>query len=323
MRNVRSARQTRTVVITGASSGIGQATARAFARQGARLILVARDAEAIEAVAGECRELGAEALSIAADVTKAAEIGEVARRAAEFGGSIDVWLSNVGTGAVGAFHEVPMDAHERVIRANLIGHMNDAHAALPVFLRQGHGVFINMISLGGFVALPYAAAYSASKFGLRGFGEALRGELADHPYIHVCDIYPSVVDAPGLAHAANYSGRELSAPPPLLDARRVADAIVDVAARPRPTTMIGLPTALARLAHAISPELTTRIMARLFQAHFRRAPRRAAHSGNLFRPPSHPGGIDAGLRAPRQRAGAGIALGLLAFGALALTLSRR
>ncbi|WP_103174872.1 SDR family oxidoreductase [Paracoccus sp. SY] len=313
-----------TVVITGASSGIGQATAEAFARQGACLVVVARDRDTIEAVAQDCRDLGARAIAIAADVTDASAMAEVAREAVGFGGTIHVWVSNVGTGAVGAFHEVPLEAHHQVIRTNLVGHMNDAHAVLPIFLRQGHGVFINMISLGGFAAAPFAAAYSASKFGLRGFSEALRGELVHHKNIHICDVYPSFVDTPGIFHGANYTGRQLSAPPPVLDARRVAKAILDLALRPKPTTMIGAPTALLRLGHAVSPELTTRAMALFLESYFRRAPRAATGSGNLFHPPHKAGGIDGGLRSPAQRSAlTGLALGLGALAVAGVALRRR
>ncbi|MFC0341424.1 SDR family oxidoreductase [Paracoccus niistensis] len=318
-----AASQPRSVVITGASSGIGQATAVAFARDGARLVIAARDAAALEEVADRCRQLGAEALVVPTDVTQADEVAELARRALDFAGGIDVWVSNVGVGAVGAFHEVPLDAHEQIIRANLIGHMNDAHAAIPIFLRQGHGTFVNMISLGGFAAAPFAAAYSASKFGLRGFAEALRGELAPHPHIHVCDVYPAFVDAPGIAHGANYTGRELSAPPPLINPRRVARVILGLADRPRPTTMIGMPTALVRLGHAISPEASTRLMARFMRSYLSDAPPAPRTSGNLFAPPADPGGIDGGFRSPGQRAGAVAALaGLALAGGLALALSR-
>ncbi|WP_207099416.1 SDR family oxidoreductase [Paracoccus shandongensis] len=313
-----------TVVVTGASSGIGQATAEAFARAGARLVLVARDQGALDAVADTCRDLGAGTLALAADVTDALAMAEVARQATDFGGGIEVWVSNVGTGAVGAFHEVPIKAHEQVIKANLIGHMNDAHAVLPIFLQQGHGVFVNMISLGGFAAAPFAAAYSASKFGLRGFSEALRGELIHHKDIHVCDVYPSFVDTPGIAHGANYTGKELSAPPPVLDARRVADAILRLARHPKPTTMIGAPTALIRLGHAISPGLTTRAIALFLESYFRRAPRAPIDSGTLFQPPRQPGGIDGGLRSPAQRTGvAGVALGLGALAVVAVALRGR
>ena len=151
MQDARPASRPRRVVITGASCGIGRATAEAFARQGARLVIAARDADALEEVAGRCRHLGAEAIAVPADVTQADAVAALARRAVAFAGGLDVWVSNVGVGAVGAFHEVPLAAHEQVIRANLIGHMNDAHAAIPIFLRQGHGVFVNMISLA---ALP-------------------------------------------------------------------------------------------------------------------------------------------------------------------------
>ncbi|MGQ3355457.1 MAG: SDR family oxidoreductase [Phreatobacter sp.] len=289
------------VVITGASSGIGEATALAFARDGASIVLAARDARALETVAANCRQAGGRALVVATDVGDASAVRHLAKEAVAFGGRIDVWVSNVGTGAVGAFHETPIEAHEQVIRSNLIGHMNDAHAALPVFIAQGEGVFINMISLGGFAPAPFAAAYSASKFGLRGFAEALRGELIDHPRIHVCDIYPAFVDTPGIAHGANYTGRQLSAPPPLLDARTVAAAIVRLARNPRPTTMVGAVTGLVRLGHFLSPQLSGRLMSRFLTAYFRRAPAARQTSGNLFRPPAIPGGIDGGLRSPEHR----------------------
>ncbi|PAU96315.1 SDR family oxidoreductase [Paracoccus salipaludis] len=323
MQDPRREPEPRTVVITGASSGIGQATAEAFAREGARLVIAARDASALELVAERCRKLGAEAIAVPTDVTRPDEVAALARRALDFSGSVDIWVSNVGVGAVGAFHEVPLEAHEQVIRANLIGHINDAYAAIPIFLRQGHGIFVNMISLGGFAAAPFAAAYSASKFGLRGFAEALRGELAPYPRIHVCDVYPAFVDAPGIVHGANYTGRQLSAPPPLLDPRRVARVIVGLARRPRPTTMVGLPTAAVRLGHAISPELSTRLMAGFLRSYFARAPQAAPSSGNLFAPPADPGGIDGGLRSPDQRGAATVALaGLALAGGLALALGR-
>src|SRR5690606_22888395 len=120
------------------------------------------------------------ALPVIADVGDATSVKALAEKALAFG-RIDFWISNAGVGAVGRFEETPIEAHEQIIRTNLLGHINDAHAVLPIFLRQQCGVFINMISLGGFAAAPFATAYSASKFGLRGFSEALRGELADRP----------------------------------------------------------------------------------------------------------------------------------------------
>jgi len=304
------------VVITGASSGIGEATALAFGRQGSRLVLAARDLDALSAVAKQCRRLGGEAIAVETDVTDANAVKRLAERAMTFG-RIDIWVSNVGVGAVGRFEETPIEAHEQVIRANLIGHMNDAHAVLPVFLRKGYGIFINMISLGGFAAAPFAAAYSASKFGLRGFSEALRAELADQRDIHICDIYPALVDTPGISHGANYVGRKISAPPPLVDPRDVANAIVGVTRAPRATTTVGSVTNAARLAHLLAPNLSARILGRFMASYFRRADRVAQSSGNVFSPPSEPGGIDGGMRSPNRIASRPFMFAMLAIAAMA------
>lgn len=295
----------------GASSGIGEATALAFARKGARLVLSSRNAAALHAVAKLCREEGVDVIVHPADVTKPQQVRDVVDAALAFE-EIDVWVSNAGVGAVGAFEETPIEAHHRVIETNLIGHMNDAHAILPVFRKQGHGIFVNMISLGGFASTPFAAAYGASKFGLKGFSEALRAEVADRPDIHVCDIYPAFIDTPGLGHGANYTGAELTAPPPVYDARSVANAIVKVVCQPKDTTTVGSFTDLVRVGHFLAPALTARAMAWVMRRHFERADRATRTSGNLFRPAADPGGIDGGLR-PSMPATAGMGLAAALF----------
>lgn len=309
------------VVITGASSGIGQATAEAFARHGSRLVLAARNGEALSRVAHSCNRLGAQALPVVTDIADAPSVKALADKALTLG-RIDIRVSNAGVGAVGRFEETPIEAHEQIIRTNLIGHINDAHAVLPVFLRQGRGIFINMISLGGFAAAPFAAAYSASKFGLRGFSEALRAELADRPGIHVCDIYPAFVDTPGLRHGANYVGREITAPPPLIDPRNVAEAIVRVARSPRATTTVGAVTDFSRLAHLIAPNLTARMLARGMTSYFKRAPRVDQSDGNLYRPSSDAARIDGGLRS-RHRTSRTILVALTAVAVVGFLAARR
>lgn len=309
------------VVITGASSGIGEATALAFAAAGCRLTLAARDLAAVEAVAGRCRALGAAALAVQADVTDADEVEELASQALAFADRIDIWFSNVGVGAVGLFHETPMEAHEQVVRANLIGHMNDAYAALPIFLAQGRGIFINMISLGGFAAAPWAAAYSASKFGLRGFSEALRGELIAHPDIHICDVYPSFVDTPGLRHGANYTGRRISTPPPVLDPERVAKAVVGLARRPRPGVTVGAPAHAVRVLSALAPKLTSALGAGFLGFYFRHARPSDVTHGNLFQPPLIAGGVRGGYAPVNVKAAVILGAGAAVIGAA--LLSRR
>jgi short-subunit dehydrogenase len=310
----------KTIVITGASSGIGQATAEAFARAGATVVLAARGTRALQAVAQKCRSLGSRnAVAVTTDVTDAQTVRALAARARSLTGAIDIWVSNVGVGAVGRFHETPMASHEQVIRANLLGHMNDAHAVLPIFLEQGRGVFINIISLGAFAATPFAASYGASKYGLRAFSEALRAELAGQPEIHICDVYPAFIDTPGISHGANYIGRALTAPPPVYDARRVARSIVELAQRPRASTTVGEAAHAIRFLHFLAPQLTTDLAAFFMRAYFRRARSVPPTDGNLFAPPAKAGGIDGGLRSRRPSLPV-VALGLVAAAGIGASL---
>lgn len=252
----------RSVVLTGASSGIGRATALAMAAEGASLVLAARSEDALRDLAQECEVWGVRVLAVPTDVTDPEAVKALAGRALDLFGHVDVWINNVGVGAVGRFECTPLDAHRRVIEANLLGHVHGAHAILGAMRRRGQGTLINMISVGGWVPAPYAAAYSASKFGLRGFSEALRGELTDAPRVHVCEVYPTFVDSPGMSHGTNYSGRKIRPPSLLIDPRRVARVLVNLSAaeRPRAKTYMGAPALPGIFAHALAPDLVTRVM---------------------------------------------------------------
>lgn len=289
------------IVITGASSGIGAATAEAFAGRGARLVLAARNAEALEEIAAVCRSRGGDVLTVPTDVTDAEAVIALARRARERLGGIDLWFSNVGVGAVGRFHEVPIASHRQVIESNLIGHLNDAYAVLPIFIEQRRGIFVNMISIGGFVPTPWAVAYAASKFGLRGMSQALRGEVSQFPHIHICDVYPTLVDTPAIRHAGNYTGGRTSVPPGVLDPRSVARAVVSLAERPRKTTAVGAPAFVMKAAQLFAPNLGAAAMDRFMARYFAKADPVPNTEGNLFAPPADDGEVDGGFRRPGQR----------------------
>lgn len=308
------------VVLTGASSGIGHATALELARQGATLMLAARGREGLDAVAAACERLGARTAVHETDVADADAMKKLAAATVQRFGRIDVWINNVGVGVVGLFDQTPIALHRRVIETNLIGHMNGSHVALGYFRRRERGILINMISVGGLAASPYAAAYTASKFALRGLCQALRAEMSSLPDVHVCEVYPTFVDTPGMAHGANTTGRRMKPPPPVLDARTVASRIATLIESPRASTSIGSVALPARIAHAIAPDLVGRMALRVIETALRRADAAPVTDGNLFRP-SVGWSIDGGHRHPTRNffVGAIAAAAIAAWGWKKLT----
>jgi len=226
----------------------------------------------------------APALAVYTDVTDPVAVKQLAEAAHEFGGWIDVWINNAGVMAAGGFSDTPVEVHDQVIKINLMGYIHGAHAVLPYFKRQNSGILINNISIGGFYPTPYAVGYSASKFGLRGFSEALKAELTGSPDIHVCDLYPAFLDTPGIQHAGNYTGYLLRPAPPVYDPQRVARAMVRLATRPRKSLTVGAVAHVLHTGYFFMPGIMRFITAKVMRAYFNQAVPTPPSSGNLFAP---------------------------------------
>jgi NADP-dependent 3-hydroxy acid dehydrogenase YdfG len=241
------------VVITGASGGIGRATAREFARQGARLLLTARRPLLLSEVASECRELGGEALAVPLDAADEHGMNALARKAVEMFGRLDVWFNNAGIGLVGELEEAPPDAVHRAIEMNLMSCIYGARACLPHFRLQGYGLLINNACLLTEDVPKRMALYVAAKWGVRGLGEALRQDLAGTS-IHVCTLLSGPAATGFFVHAANFAGRSFEPPLRLLDPAMVAEAVLRCVEDPRPEVVVrgrsGIP-GLSR--HQIGP----------------------------------------------------------------------
>ncbi|MFN5410508.1 SDR family oxidoreductase, partial [Bradyrhizobium sp.] len=280
MRDLRGTR----VVVTGASSGIGRATALALAREGASVVLAARRENVLKDVALECETLGGRAIAVATDVTDADAVKRLAEQAVRTFGGVDVWINNAGTGVFGPYQDADMALHRKTVEVNLLGMMNGAYAVLPIFLRQRRGTLINNISLGGWAPTPFAAAYTASKFGLRGFSASLRQELTAHKDVHVCSVFPAMVDTPGFIHGANVSGRHLDPGPLLYRPEDVAETFVQLVRTPRDEVAVGWPARLGQISYALARRPTEQLMSTAFRFLLSRANSAPRSTGAVLAP---------------------------------------
>jgi NAD(P)-dependent dehydrogenase (short-subunit alcohol dehydrogenase family) len=309
------------VVITGASSGIGRETARRFARRGARLVLASRSASALETVAAECRELGADARVVPTDVTDEAAVKELAAHAVAAFGRIDVWVGNASVFAYGRFEDLPSDVFRQVLETNLMGQVHGVRAALPHLRRQRKGTLVLVASLYSRMGSPAISPYVTGKFAVLGFAECLRQELRGSG-IRVRVVLPATTDTPVFRHAANYTGRKVRPLPPAVSPTRVARAIERAPRRRRHNAFVGRVQTASLLVHDFAPRVfdaASSWQMRHIQLHGS-LPEDSA--GTVFSPPSAASPSTGGWRSgPLRAALAGT--GIVAAAALLTRRGRR
>jgi len=248
------------VVITGASSGIGRESAVELGRRGASLVLAARGEEALENVRAELAAQGVEALSVPTDVADRDQVDRLRDAAIARFGRINTWINNAGIYYVGPVETMTTAEFERIMQVNFMGQVNGVMAALPQFIAQGSGAFINVSSGLAELSTPMVAAYSASKHAIHGFTESLRLELArDHPDIHVTEILPGSINTPLFTHARNKLGAKTRPLPPVYRTSEAVRAIVYAVEHPRRDIYIG-PMRLFAVAGRMAPGVADRSM---------------------------------------------------------------
>jgi NADP-dependent 3-hydroxy acid dehydrogenase YdfG len=269
------------VLITGASSGIGEASARAFGRAGARVVLAARRADKLEAVAAEIRAQGGEALAIPTDISQLTEVKNLVRQTAAHFGRVDVLFNNAGFGRLDFFDRLDPEADIAAqFAVNVLGLVQTTRQVLPLMMAQQQGHIINMASVAGLVAMPTYAVYAACKFAVRGFSEALRREVT--PWgIRVSVIYPGGVATEFGQQARIQRKTGITTPRWLrLTPEQVADRVVELArtagGRHNSTPVIPFLYRFTAWCNLTWPGLVDRLVVRNFTARERDEELRAA-----------------------------------------------
>ena len=291
------------VVITGASSGIGRATAQDLAARGARLVLSARSASSLEATADECRTAGAEVLTVVADVAEEDAVVRLRDAAVQRFGRVDGWVHAAAVVAYGRFEDVPSAVFRQVVDTDVHGTVHVARAALEQFREQRHGTLVLTGSLLGEIATPYMSSYVTSKWAVRGLARVLAIEARETPDVHVCVVSPGGVDTPVYRQAANYAGRVGRPPPPVVSPERVAASIVRSLADHRPRRSVGPANLVARAGFTLLPRVFDLLVLPLMRAGGLSRQPVEPHDGNVFAPTPQGNAVHGTWGRPWQRVG--------------------
>jgi short-subunit dehydrogenase len=272
------------IVITGASSGIGLATALAAAEEGASVVLAARSEDTLEEIASAISTAGGEATAIPTDVTMRSDLESLASQALATYGRIDTWVNDAGVGMYGRLDEVSEEDSRQLFDINFWGIANGSLAALP-YLRQSGGTLINLGSEASEAAIPLQGMYTASKHAIKGFTDVLRLELeADGNPVRVTLIQPTAVNTPYPEHAANYMDQEPKLPTPMIQPEQVAQAILEAATDPKDAIKVGTMAKVNTLMSKLMPSIGDEFAKLQIGRQQRDEPARDDRSGTLYRP---------------------------------------
>ncbi len=263
---------TSTAVITGASAGIGRATAFLLADKGYNLVLAGRQNDRLEAVALQIKELGGQALAIPTDVTDVKQVNVLVEKALDTYAQVDVLINNAGICMTAPMTQTSLEDWQKILNVNLWGYIYPIHALLPHFLSRQQGTIVNVGSFGGKMPLPNMTAYCTSKYAVTGLTETLRLELQPKG-IHVCGVHPSVTNSDFLERAVfrgegdtsteqmRHSMGEMLKSPLASQPQDVAKVIGTVLENPQDEVVVGS-GAIATNLYRLAPSLTQWLLQR-------------------------------------------------------------
>ncbi len=258
--------ESKVVVVTGASSGIGRATVVAASRAGAHVVLAARGARALEEAAAECERAGAASVTVVpTDVGEDAAVAELVRRTLDRHGRIDAVVSSAGVVSYGRTEAVPAEVFDQVIRTNVLGGVNLARHVVPVLREQEGGSLLYVGSVIGHITVPSMTAYTVSKWAVRALARQLRLENRDVAGVHVGYVAPGGVDTPIYQQAANYDGYEGRPPPPVASPQRVARQILRRLGRDRAWAQLTPSNHVIRFGYVAMPVVYEALVGPLFR----------------------------------------------------------
>ncbi len=274
------------VVITGASAGVGRATARAFARQGASIGLLARGRDGLEAARKEIERAGGRAIALPIDVSDAKQVESAAQSVEEIFGPIDIWVNNAIVSVFSPIKEMTADEFRRVTEVTYLGYVYGTLAALKRMLPRDAGVIVQVGSALAYRGIPLQAAYSAAKHAIQGFVDSLRCELLhDGSRVRVTMVQMPALNTPQFSWVRSRLPKKPQPVPPIFQPEVAAEAIVWAAHHDRPELYVGWPTVKAIVANKLAPRLADWYLARTgYEAQQLDIPAQSDRPDNLWQP---------------------------------------